>query len=283
MHVRAGDHDLADLQLAEFDGAENEFFFADRQQSPFAGLLNLNLQLFGGMGDAVPGWPHNSERANNRTGNPVEQIDGPTKRVEKPCKGARDHQGDPLGAGQADGFGYEFAEHHMNSAKDCEGKRERSRVSKEEHPHAAIRRQEALEEIRERGLAQRANSQASQCNAHLDAGNYAVKIGEELLDDSRLRAALGHQLAHAREAHRHERKLDGGEETVQGHQHKNSDDPDQKHSAERTSSRHCNSRFGWKEEGVGLGCRIERIEILPDKSGLPTTQRGRVARGGGVL
>jgi hypothetical protein len=87
-----------------------------------------------------------------------------------------------------------------------------------------------------------------------------MEIGEELLDDFGLRAAPGDQLTDAREAYSDQREFDGGEETVEGHQNENSDDPDKEHRAERTSQRHCNSRFGWKEEGVDRGCRIERIE-----------------------
>jgi hypothetical protein len=41
------------LNLAEFDGAEDDFLFTGREQATFTGLLNLDLQLFSGMGDTV--------------------------------------------------------------------------------------------------------------------------------------------------------------------------------------------------------------------------------------
>src|SRR5260370_29193390 len=116
-------------------------------------------------------------------------------------------------------------------------------MGEEEHSHAALRRKKALEEFRESGLPEGADGQAGQRNSNLDAGNDAMDIGKELLDDLGLRAALGDQLADAREAHRDKREFDSGKETVQGHQYENSDDPDQKHKAERTSKAHCSSRF----------------------------------------
>src|SRR5258708_2963142 len=56
VHVRTGDHDFPDLQLTQLDGTENKLLFPDGEQSPFAGLLNLNLQLLRGMGNAVAAW-----------------------------------------------------------------------------------------------------------------------------------------------------------------------------------------------------------------------------------
>ncbi len=56
VYVRPRHHNLPYLDLREFHGAQNEFFFAGRYQSAFAGLLNafagllnLDLELFGRM------------------------------------------------------------------------------------------------------------------------------------------------------------------------------------------------------------------------------------------
>src|SRR5258708_20969885 len=49
VHVRPGDHDFAHLHLAEFDGADDEFFFARSEESALASLLDWDLQLLGGM------------------------------------------------------------------------------------------------------------------------------------------------------------------------------------------------------------------------------------------
>src|SRR6202166_4339797 len=90
VHVRTGDHDFADLQLAEFDGAENKLLFSDREQSTFAALLNLYLKFFGGMGNTMAGGPHDAKHANDGAGDAVKKIDGPAERVEKPGEGASD-------------------------------------------------------------------------------------------------------------------------------------------------------------------------------------------------
>src|SRR5260370_39275418 len=107
-------------------------------------------------------------------------------------------------------------------------------MGEEEHSHAALLRKKALEEFRESGLPEGADGQAGQSNSNLDAGNDAMDIGKELLDDLGLRAALGDQLADARAAHRDQRQFDRGKETVHGHQYENSDDHDQEHKPERS-------------------------------------------------
>jgi hypothetical protein len=120
----------------------------------------------------------------------------------------------------------------VDSAEYRERNGKRRGMGKEEHPRAPLRGKEILEYLGESRLPQSTDCQAGQRDAHLDAGNYAVKVREKLLDDSGLGAALGHQLTHAGEAHRDKRELNGREETVQGHQHKHSDKPDQEHSAQ---------------------------------------------------
>jgi hypothetical protein len=147
-------------------------------------------------------------------------------------------------------------------------------MGEEEHAHGAVRWEDALEEIGESGLAEGADRQAGQRDADLDTGNDAVEIRKKLLDYFGLSAALGDQLANAREAHGYKRELDGGEETVERHQNEYADQPDQEHKVERTSQRHCSSRFGRIDGGVECGCRMERIE-----NSLP---RGKSLRCGGA-
>src|SRR6266700_798117 len=53
VHVRPGNHDFPDLDLSEFHGAEDELLFARRNQAALARLLNLDLQFFRRMGNAV--------------------------------------------------------------------------------------------------------------------------------------------------------------------------------------------------------------------------------------
>src|SRR6267142_1004632 len=105
-----------------------------------------------------------------------------------------------------------------------------------------------------------------------------MEVGQKLLDDFGLRAALGDKLADARKPDGDEREFDGCEETVEGHQHQNSDDPDQEHTAAKTSKRHCNSRFGQRAEGMNAGCRTGREGY----SGHPAEMSARSVRLRGV-
>ena len=102
VHVGTGNHDFANLDLSEFDGAEDEFFFAGGEQAALARLLDLDLQLFGGVRVAVFLFSGDAERANESARDGVEERNRPTKGVEKPAKRTRDEQSDAFGAGQAD-------------------------------------------------------------------------------------------------------------------------------------------------------------------------------------
>src|SRR2546429_9800953 len=73
MHVRTRHHDFADLDLRQFDGAENEFFLAGGEQPTLARLLDLDLQLLGRVRDAVR-W---------RNGDPQSFHDGAGDAVEQ--------------------------------------------------------------------------------------------------------------------------------------------------------------------------------------------------------
>jgi len=87
VHIRAGNHDLPDLQLAQLDGAENEFFFSDRQQSSFTCLLDLDLQFFGGMGDAVPCGPYDTQCADDSAEIPSRRSMAQRKELRNHAKG----------------------------------------------------------------------------------------------------------------------------------------------------------------------------------------------------
>ncbi len=67
------------MYLAELDGADDEFFFAGSEQSSFASLLNLNLQLFGGMRRARDLGLCNPKGFYDRARNAIKEIDGPAK------------------------------------------------------------------------------------------------------------------------------------------------------------------------------------------------------------
>ena len=53
VHIRARDHNFANLELAQLDRAEDELLFPGSEQAAFARLLDLDLELFGGVSDAV--------------------------------------------------------------------------------------------------------------------------------------------------------------------------------------------------------------------------------------
>ena len=53
VHVRPRHHDFPHLHLGQLNRADDKFFFAGSQQPTLASLLNLNLQFFGRMRDAV--------------------------------------------------------------------------------------------------------------------------------------------------------------------------------------------------------------------------------------
>ncbi len=101
------------MHLAELDGADDKFFFAGSEESALASLLNLNLQLFGGMYRARNLGLGDAEGLDDRTGDAVEKIDGPPKGLQEPRKGPRNHQGNAFGARQADGLRHEFADDHV--------------------------------------------------------------------------------------------------------------------------------------------------------------------------
>ena len=90
MHIRARHHDLAHLHLPQLDGADDEFFFAGRQQAALSRLLNLDLQFLGGMRRAMSVRLCNAERLNDSAGDGVEQVDSPAKRPQEPRKGPCD-------------------------------------------------------------------------------------------------------------------------------------------------------------------------------------------------
>src|SRR5258708_13812114 len=82
VHVRTGDHDFPDLQLTQLDGTENKLLFPYGEQSPFAGLLNLNLQLLRGMGNPVAAWLHNAKPADNGAADPIKTLQCPSPGVD---------------------------------------------------------------------------------------------------------------------------------------------------------------------------------------------------------
>ena len=84
VHVWARNHDLANLQMTQLDGAEDELLFPGSKQAPFTRLLDLDLELFGGMGHAVPSRDSQAESFYDGARDVVEEIDSPAKGGQKP-------------------------------------------------------------------------------------------------------------------------------------------------------------------------------------------------------
>lgn len=177
----------------------------------------------------MAGGRNDAERFDDSAGDAVHEIDGPAESGEKPLEGTSDHEGDAFGAGEADGFGNEFAEDDVDGAEEHEGEREGDGVNEERAVGAGFRRKKILNEFGERGFAESAEGQAGEGDAELDSGDDAMEIAEKAFDDAGLGIAFGDELAHARHAHGDERELRGGEEAVENHEQHDSDQAEQKH------------------------------------------------------
>ena len=81
----------------------------------------------------------------------------------------------------------------------------------------------------QRGLPERAKSQAGERDPHLNAGNHPVQLANQLQNNLRAKSALIHQLPHARQPHRDQRKFHRREKSIHGHESEQSEEsqPDQ--------------------------------------------------------
>jgi hypothetical protein len=57
--------------MIQFESAEDELLFPGSEQPAFTRLLDLNLELFGGVSDAVAGGRHDSEGFHDQAGRSV--------------------------------------------------------------------------------------------------------------------------------------------------------------------------------------------------------------------
>ena len=102
VHVRPRNHDFPDLDLRQLHGAEDEFLFAWRDQAALPRLLNLDLQFFRGMGNAVNLRRSHTEGLHNRARNTIKQINRPMKSVQEPLEGQSHQKRDALRAGKTE-------------------------------------------------------------------------------------------------------------------------------------------------------------------------------------
>ena len=156
VHVWAWDHDFADLHLAQFDRADDELFFSGGQEAALACLLDLNLQLFGGVRSVVAVGLGDAEGFDDRAGDAVQEVDGPAEGVEEPGKRQGNEQGYAFGAGQADGFGDQLAKDDVQNTQEHECNRQGDRVDEESGGTAGELRPNGLKHRGERAFAQSA-------------------------------------------------------------------------------------------------------------------------------
>ena len=70
-------------------------------------------------------------------------------------------------------------------------------------------------------FAQSAEAEARERDADLHAGDHAIQLTRQTLDDFGARAAFSHKLTHARQSHRDQRKFRGGEKAVHDDEREN--------------------------------------------------------------
>ena len=135
--------------LAQFNRAEDEFFFPGGEQAPFARLLDLDLQFFGGVGHAVTAGSHESPRAFTM------RPEAPSSRSMAHRNVFRNHrngratmQRDALRPGKTDRFGHQFAQDHVNGAEEHERDGQSDRVNKQQSSNAAVCGHDVLNETR---------------------------------------------------------------------------------------------------------------------------------------
>ena len=174
MHVGPWHHDLAHLHLAQLNGAEDEFFFARRKETPLASLLDLNFQLLRGVGHGVALRRADAQGAHHVTGRAVEKIDDRPKSAQKAVERTRDEERNPFGAGQADGLGHQFAEHHVKHGQQRERESEGGSMCKKGRTSSGDAGPNAKKRGGESDLAKSAEGQGGQRDTHLHAGDDTV-------------------------------------------------------------------------------------------------------------
>ena len=247
VNIRARNHDFADLDLAEFHRRLNEFDFAGVDESAFARLLDENLKLLDGTDEGVAGRRSDAEKAHEARGDEVEQLDGPAERVQEPVEWAGDDEGNAFGAGEAEGFRNELAEDDFEPGEKGEGNDESDAMGENSGPRTWNFSDERADEVGKRDFADVAEKQADDGDADLHAGDDVVEVGEKRFDDLGAGVALFNQLVNARSANSDERKLRGGEKSVDENEEKNSSEMKSDHGAANPSAGE--TRASIKEEG----------------------------------
>ena len=190
-----------------------------RQQAAFARLMDLNLQLLGGVHQRVARrvW-RDAQSADHAAAGAIERGNHPAKGMQVPGERPSDDQRRPGGTLERDGLGHQFADHDVQKREQREGQRQRQAVRQNRRAVARKPVEHGPEDLGECRFTQGAQAQAGERDANLHAGNDAIELGEQLLHHARARNALVDQLAHAGDAHGNQRKFRRRKETVNAHQ-----------------------------------------------------------------
>jgi len=90
-------------------------------------------------------------------------------------------------------------------------------------------RAKAAEEVCKSGFAEGAEREAGEGNSKLDAGDNAVKIGDECFDDPGADVAFCNELADSGQPHGDQGEFGGGEESVEDNQEEYADQGERRH------------------------------------------------------
>src|SRR5438477_4277489 len=231
VHVRTGHHNFTYLNLAKLDGAEDNALFAGGEKAAFASLLNLDLQFFGGVRQAVTFVSTNAHGANDFCGSFIQEIDSPTERIQKPVKRPGDQESNAFRTSETDSLRNQFTNDNVQNREQDKRGSESQSVSQDGGTSSLDTRPKRSKEICESGFAEGAKSEAGESDAKLDAGNDAMQVGDEARDDFCARIAFGNKLTNARQAHRDQGEFRSGKESVENNQNNHADEANDKHAA----------------------------------------------------
>lgn len=229
VQVRARDHNLADLKLAQLNGALDELLLAGGEESAFTNLADQDLQLFCRVNEGMRLRGANPHGANEELGGAVEQNNGPAKDPEEPTKRSSDEKGHALGALDAQALGHQLAEHDMKEGQQKKGGDHRGGVGNNHGFGARNPLQAAEEKLREGTLSDDAEGQAGDGDSDLNAGEDAVKIAQKFLDNRGASIALLDELLDAGNPNSNQSKLGSNEEGVEASEKEDAEKAEQKH------------------------------------------------------
>ena len=208
-------HDVARLLLVEVKDAGQHAGLAGVEMAAGAGLGDDRAQLLGARALLEVGVVLDPQRAQQRAGGLVEQVDeGPHDPVEE-VQRARDVDGDRLGVDDRVDLRHLLAGGDVAGRDEDVGDRDRDRRGR--GVCEALER--GLEQRGDRGLAEEADAQRGERDAELAGREVLAEVVELLDDEARAPVTLLGELLQLGAAGAHERELGRDEEAVGEDQH----------------------------------------------------------------